>query len=183
MRSNYAVVRSHCAVGTQSLRSWCAAITQWCAAIAQWVRRHCAVGAHDNWFVTQSVRSHCAVGAQPLRSGCAAIAQWMRSNYAVNAQPLRSECAVIAQWVRSITHIDYAVLRSECAAVTQRYAVIPLCVMAGFTQITQSLRRRQLADVPFPEREPVPPIFGAGPLVIVDSDRRTSRNIPTCPDC
>ena len=26
------------------------------------------------------------------------------------------------------------------------YAVIPLCVMAGFTQITQSLRRRQLAD-------------------------------------
>ena len=87
-----------------------------------------------------------AVGAQPLRSGCAAIAQWMRSNYAVNAQPLRSECTVIAQWVRSITHIDYAVLRSECAAVTQRYAVIPLCVMAGFTQITQSLRRRQLAD-------------------------------------
>ena len=70
----------------------------------------------------------------------------MRSNYAVNAQPLRSECAVIAQWVRSITHNDYAVLRSECAAVTQRYAVIPLCVMAGFTQITQSLRRRQLAD-------------------------------------
>ena len=87
-----------------------------------------------------------AVGAQPLRSGCAAIAQWMRSNYAVNAQPLRIECAVIAQWVRSITHIDYAVLRSECAAITQRYAVIPLCVMAGFTQITQSLRRRQLAD-------------------------------------
>ena len=64
----------------------------------------------------------------------------------MNAQPLRSECAVIAQWVRSITHIDYAVLRSECAAITQRYAVIPLCVMAGFTQITQSLRRRQLAD-------------------------------------
>ena len=108
------------------------AITQWCAAIAQGLRMDCA---------SQLARSAA------LRSACAAITQCVHSQCAGNAQPLRSECAFIAQWVRSITHFDYAVLRSVTQCMRSHYAAIPLCVMAEITQITQSLRRRQLADV------------------------------------